>query len=294
MNLSANWVVLALACAFFTATLAVLSKIALRKKNELFVLWVVYAFSLPLFLILFIYQPKPHLTSTFWKILAILLPLEMGSFFLYLRALKLSPLSLVFPFLGLTPAFSILTSSLILKEKLSPVGMWGVILVSFGAYLLNAHTIRTGGILAPIKKIYREKGVRLMVLVAFIYSIASVLGKKAVLLSSPETFPAIYYSVFFVVITPLVYIKTKRAKITLEKKDLFLFVAMGALFAIAILFHYKAISMVNVSYMLSVKRLSLLISVIYGAIIFREKNIAYRLAGSLVMLCGIVILLLYR
>jgi len=294
MSLSANWVVLSLACAFFTATLAVLSKIALRKKNELFVLWVIYAFSLPLFLILFIHQPKPHLASAFWKTVAVLMPIEIVAFFLYLRALKLSPLSLVFPFLGLTPAFSILTSSIILKEKVTPIGMWGVLLVSFGAYLLNANTIRTGGIFAPIKSIYREKGVRLMVLVAFIYSIASVLGKKAVLLSSPETFPAIYYSVFFAVITPLVYIKTKRANITLERKDLFLFVGMGALFAMAILFHYKAISQVNVSYMLSVKRLSLLISVIYGAIIFREKNIAYRLAGSLVMLCGVVILLLYR
>ena len=294
MNLSANWIFLSLACAFFTATVALLSKILLQKKNELFVLWVIYAFSLPIFLILFIQQPKPELTGAFWKTVAILLPLEMTAFFLYLRALKLSPLSLVFPFLGLTPAFSILSSSLILKEKLSPFGMWGVILVSFGAYLLNANTIRTGGIFAPIKNIYREKGVRFMVLVALIYGIGSVLGKKAVLLSSPETFPAIYYSIFFAIITPLAYIKTRRAKITLERKDFFLFAALGAFFALAVLLHFKAIVLVNVSYMISVKRLSLLISVIYGAIIFREKNIAYRLAGSLVMLCGVVILLVYR
>jgi uncharacterized membrane protein len=294
MSLTANWVVFSLACAFLTATVALLSKILLQKKNELFVLWVIYAFSLPLFLILFMYQPKPQLTSAFWKTVAILLPLEMGAFFLYLRALKLSPLSLVFPFLGLTPVFTIMTSSLILKEKLTPMGMWGVILVSLGAYLLNANTIRRGGLLAPIKNIYREKGVMIMVLVAFIYSIGSVLGKKAILLSSPETFPAIYYSIFFAILTPAAYLKTRQRGMRLEKKDLFLFVAVGVTFGLAILFHFKAISLVNVSYMISVKRLSLLISVIYGALIFREKNIIYRLAGSLVMLCGVLILLLYR
>ena len=294
MNLSANWVFLSLACAFFTATTAMLSKIILRKKNELFVMWVIYAFSLPIFLIILIYQPKPQLTAMFWKTVAILLPLEITAFLLYLRALKLSPLSLVFPFLGLTPAFSILTSSIILKEKLALSAMGGVIMVSFGAYLLKAYTIRKGGILAPIKNIYKEKGPRLMVIVAFIYAFSAVLGKKAVLLSSPETFPAIYYSVFLAVITPIAYVKMRRANIILEKKDLFLFMLLGALFGIAILFHYKAVSLVNVSYMLSVKRLSLIISVFYGAVIFKEKNIAYRLMGSLVMLCGVVILLLCR
>ncbi|UCD55090.1 MAG: DMT family transporter [Candidatus Omnitrophota bacterium] len=292
MNLSTNWVFLSLACAFFAATLAALSKIALRKKSELFVLWAIYAFSLPLFLILSIHQPKPQLTGVFWKTVAVLLPFEITAFFLYLRALRISPLSLVFPLLGLTPAFSILTSSIILKEKLAFYGIGGVILVSFGAYLLNANTIKKDGIFAPIKNIYKEKGPMLMILVAFIYAFTSVLGKKAVLLSSPETFPAIYYSIFFAGLTPLVYVKLRRTNIMLEKKDLFLFILAGISFGIAVLFHYKAISLVNVPYMLSVKRLSLVISVFYGAIIFKEKNIAYRLAGSLVMLCGVLILLL--
>jgi len=295
MNLSANWVFLSLACAFFTATIALISKIILQKKNEVFVLWVVFAFSLPIFLIILIYQPKPELTPAFWKTIAMLLPLELVAFFLYLRALKLSALSLVFPLLGLTPAFSILTSSIILKEKLALPGMGGVILVSLGAYLLNANTIRTGGLLAPIKKIYREKGPMLMVIVAFIYAFSCTLGKKAILLSSPETFPGIYYSIFFAVITPLtlVYAKIERLTITLEKRDIFLFVLLGALFAVAVLLHYKAISLVNVSYMLSVKRLSLIISVIYGAVIFKEKDIAYRMLGASVMLCGVLILSLY-
>jgi len=295
MNLSANWVFLSLACAFFTATIALISKIILQKKNEVFVLWVVFAFSLPIFLIILIYQPKPELTPAFWKTIAMLLPLELVAFFLYLRALKLSALSLVFPLLGLTPAFSILTSSIILKEKLALPGMGGVILVSLGAYLLNANTRRTGGLLAPIKKIYREKGPMLMVIVAFIYAFSCTLGKKAILLSSPETFPGIYYSIFFAVITPLtlVYAKIERLTITLEKRDIFLFVLLGALFAVAVLLHYKAISLVNVSYMLSVKRLSLIISVIYGAVIFKEKDIAYRMLGASVMLCGVLILSLY-
>lgn len=299
-----NWFSLSVACAFLTATTATLSKIILKKKSEILTVWGVFAFATPLLLIALFRHPPAQLGPGFWKTVAIVLPLEACAILLYMRALKFSPLSLVFPFLGLTPVFTILTSSVILKEKLAFYGIWGVFLVSLGAYLLNAHTIKDGGVLAPIKNLYREKGSMLMILVAFIYSLTSVLGKKAILLSSPQSFPGIYFSLFFVALTPFVYLNIKRArlrqgfggqeKITFEKKDLLLFLAAGISFGISALFHCKAISLVSVSYMISVKRLSLVIGVFYGALVFKERNIGYRLLGSLVILCGVLILALAR
>ena len=44
--------------------------------------------------------------------------------------------------------------------------------------------------------------------------------------------------------------------------------------------------------MISVKRLSILISIIYGGIIFNEKNIAIRFCGGLLMLSGAVLIIL--
>jgi len=64
------------------------------------------------------------------------------------------------------------------------------------------------------------------------------------------------------------------------------------LFFLQILCHSFAISMVKAAYMISIKRLSVLFSVILGRYVFHEKNIAMRFAGSLLMVGGTVLIVL--
>ena len=54
--------------------------------------------------------------------------------------------------------------------------------------------------------------------------------------------------------------------------------------------HLKAISLIEVSYMISVKRLSILIGVIYGVMFFNETNIKERFLGAAVMVLGIIMI----
>jgi len=57
-----------------------------------------------------------------------------------------------------------------------------------------------------------------------------------------------------------------------------------------IITHLKAISLIEVSYMVSVKRLSILFGVLYGIMFFKETNIKERLLGATVMVSGIIVL----
>ncbi len=279
-----------MACAFFTATTAALSKIILKKYNIFFTGWARFLFSLPIFVaLLCIFRPHFSFEAGFWKVVVFLLPFELTAFLLFLRALKLSPLSLTFPFLGLTPAFSIFFSRFLLGERANLFGIAGIALVTAGAYLLNIKFVKDG-LLAPLKNIYREKGSMLMIFVALIYGATSVLGKKAILLSGPLSFAAVYYGIFFVIFAPLALAEEKKTKIKFEMKDTFLFLGLGVCFAAAMLFHFNAVVLTNVSYMVSVKRLSLVISVLYGGIIFHEKDIGSRMLGSMVILCGIMVI----
>ena len=286
-----NWFSLSLLCAFLTATTAAFSKLLLKKQNEFFVAWALFAFGLPVLLTVFILNPKPHLASEFWKTVFIMLPLEITAILFYFKALKISPISLTFPFLGLTPVFTIFTSRLMLKEGLGPCGITGIMLVSLGAYLLNIRSLKEG-VFAPIKHIYKEKGALLMIAVSFIYSFTVVLGKKAVLLSSVTSFPAIYYGMVFAILTPFLYLKLKSGgeKIHIEKKEMLLFLIIGAAFATSMFSHFKAITLAKAAYMVSVKRLSLVISILYGAVLFKEKNLGFRLLGASVMTLGVAIL----
>ncbi|MDH4101356.1 MAG: EamA family transporter, partial [Nitrospirota bacterium] len=56
-----------------------------------------------------------------------------------------------------------------------------------------------------------------------------------------------------------------------------------------VVFHFLALSMTHTAYMISVKRTSILFSVAYGWLMFRERDIGERLLGSVVMLIGVVL-----
>jgi uncharacterized membrane protein len=56
----------------------------------------------------------------------------------------------------------------------------------------------------------------------------------------------------------------------------------------------EAIKLTKVAYMISVKRTSLLIGVLYGYFLFREENIRGRFLGALLMFAGFVLVVSAR
>ena len=153
----------------------------------------------------FIYTPS-GLDKCFYIAFFVLLPLEILSIILYMKALRLSPLSLTLPFLALTPVFLIFASYFILGEKVSLRGSLGILLIASGSYTLNISKIKEG-IFEPLKVITKEKGSLLMIGVALIYSITSSLGKLAIEHSSPLFFGATYFAAIVLLFTPIALYK---------------------------------------------------------------------------------------
>lgn len=182
----------------------------------------------------------------------------------------------------------IFTSNLILGERLGKFGMAGIVLTAVGAYLLNVRTTRKG-ILEPFKAIRRERGSLYMIMVAFIYSITSNLGKMAVLHSSPLFFAATYLPILSVLFFPILVWKNQG-----KMKQLFshatLFGLIGFAIALATITHFLAVNLAEVAYVISVKRMSLLFGIMYGAFWFKETNVMERLIGGFVMILGVIII----
>ncbi|MCK7510529.1 MAG: hypothetical protein MZV70_45055 [Desulfobacterales bacterium] len=61
-----------------------------------------------------------------------------------------------------------------------------------------------------------------------------------------------------------------------------------------IISHMIAMSLTQVAYMISVKRLSLIFGVIYGYVLFRESGIRERLAGTALMIAGFALIILFH
>jgi drug/metabolite transporter (DMT)-like permease len=280
-----SWVLLSLIAAFTLATSDALTKKTLTSHNEYIIAWLRLIFSLPLLLVLFLFIPVPELDKEFYTAFALSLPLELLSIILYIKALRLSPLSLTLPFLALTPVFLIFVSYILLGERVSFAGGIGILFIAAGSYTLHISKIREG-IFEPLRAITRERGSVLMIGVALIYSLTSTLGKVAIQHSSPLFFGSTYFTALALFFTPIAFYKNKEKK--MESKTILSVILPGIFYSFMVVSHMIAISLAKVAYVISVKRMSLIIGVLYGYLFFKEKNIGERFIGASLMFIGFI------
>jgi len=249
-------------------------------------------FLLPIFLWKVSLHHLPHISAKFIPVVCVLLVLELVATLLYMKGVKVSPLSLSIPFLSFTPVFIVFTGYLLLGEKVSFTGAIGIFLIVVGSYLINLTEVKKG-LLAPIKAIKKEKGSLYLLEVAIIYSITSVLGKKGLLLTDPILFASFYFSIFgiFATICIKVLYKVSLKKLFTNLKGCFL---VGGTQTIMFFCHMFALEHLETAYMIALKRTSILFAVLLGYFMFREKHLLIRLSSVILMLTGIIILSFWR
>ncbi len=111
-----------------------------------------------------------------------------------------------------------------------------------------------------------------MIILSFIYSITSSLGKIAVIHSSPVLFGAIYSLLLSIVFFPFIMVSKKKSLNAVKSKPI-LFVLIGAASSVMIPAHWNAVTMTDVSYMISIKRTSMIFSVLLGLMFFKKRNL---------------------
>ncbi|MDP2912917.1 MAG: DMT family transporter [Candidatus Omnitrophota bacterium] len=287
------WAIYAFLSAFFVATTDPIAKRALGASDEYVVGWlslVVSSFFLSFF---WFFSKAPPLNAELLKTLLLIIPIEILATVLYYRALRLTDISLSVPFLALTPVFTIVTAFLLLGEKTRPIGAAGIAMITIGVYSLNLKEARYGP-MSPIRAILLNRGSLYMVLVALLFSITSTVSKRAMLLSSPESIPFIYNLSIALAMAPIIMYRLKngRSRLNRSYKAMILFAAMGFFSALSSIFYFKSVSMAGVAYAISIKRMSLLMSVGYGWIFFRERDIHIRLFSAFCMFLGVILILI--
>ncbi len=290
-----NWFPVALTTALATASGDALLKARFSSMSPIQMAVVRAVSPIPFLLPVLVCIPWPEISKEFWTTVTMLVPLELAALTLYMKALKTSPISLSIPFLAFTPVFIVLTGWFILDEQVTTAGLAGILLTVAGAYILNLNK-SVSGIFGPFVMIFKETGPLLMLMVALIYSITSVLGKKAVLQSGPFFF-ACFYFVLIGVATPLMALAASlfSTRVGHAMKGLrpnLGWWGVGLCQAVMVLTHMWAISLTQAAYMIAVKRTSLLFSVFYGKFIFREERIPERFAGTALMVAGVAIILI--
>lgn len=288
----AMWFLLALGAAVGAAGADVMVKRLAGEFPEHALAVARWLYALPLLLLLLPFLRWPALSASSWLLLAVIGPLEVLALFLYTRAVARTPLSLCLPFLAFTPPILLLTGFLVLGERVPPTGMAGVALVGAGAYAMHIKDVRHGGLLAPVKALWRESGPRWMLLVAAIYGLNAAVGKKILLETGPVFFGVLYLALLTAGLLPALAISGKPLRPVFGgwRK----LAPIGLVVGLTALAQFGAYALAPVAYAIAVKRTSLLFGVLAGRLLFGEERFTERLLGGLLMAAGVAAIALSR
>ena len=283
-----SWIVFSFLAALSRSLTDVFSKKGLKSIDTYVVSWSSGFFALPRLLPLLFFDDIPPIGEWFWLALFVSGSLNIVAIILYMKAIQCSDLSVSVPMTAFSPLFLLILSPVIVGEFPSFLGLFGVTLIVLGSYVLNIR-LRREGYLAPFKALFKETGPKLMLSVAFIWSVTSAFDKIGIRNSSP-IFWVVMVNVFIVLaMLPFVLYKSERLFVNIRANYKVLF-PVGLFGALTITFQAIAMSMALVAYVISIKRTSSVMSVAFGHFIFGEKNAKERLIGAAIMLLGVFLI----
>ena len=293
------WLALASGTAFCEALKEATGKQARKSLDEFSVLLGLTSVgALMMGLWMWATEGLPTLGPDFGMALLVGGSLNILAFTLYTRAIKIADLSLTVPLVTLTPLFLLVTSPLIVGEWPTGLDVAGVVLLIVGSYVLNLKP-REGFTLAPLQAIAINPGSRMMVGVAFLWSITSNFDKVGTLNSSSLFWGMSLFGTIAMGMVPFVvqrWWQARKMAVTALDRDVRshapFVVAAGMSQALGVTLQFVALTMAPVAQVIAVKRMSALISVGFGYFLFGEKGLRERLLGAAIMVSGVVIMAL--
>ena len=224
----------------------------------------------------------------FWRLLAWSSALNVVTYALYIRAFRLSDASLVAPLVLLTPVLMLVTSPIMVGERVPPLGALGVVFTVLGVGLLDAG--QADGRRFNFAVFARDKGARAMIATAVIWSVTANLDKLGVQASTPLIWIAAV-TIVIALCAVLYWAAGRRRRPRLY--DLRYAVLAGSAMAFGNAVQMWALTVLLTPYVIAIKRLSALFTVLASGVVLKE-NTGGRFLGAAVMLLGAVMIAVAR
>lgn len=284
------WVLFALGSALFAGLTSVLAKCGIRKTDSdaatAIRTIVVLIFS---WLMVWIVGSAPTITTLSTKtwVFLILSGLATGASWLcYFRALQLGNVNKVVPIDKSSTVLTILLALVFLGEPVSWLKGIAVILIGIGTFMMIEKKADSG------EKTEKKRWLLYAVLSAVFASLTSILGKIGIDGVESSLGTAILTGVVLVMAWLIVFVKGKQHMLKVIPKNELGFICLSGLATGGSwLCYYKALQDGLASVVVPIDKLSILVSIGFSALVFKErlsKKAAFGLAlivvGTLMML----------
>ena len=284
------WVIFAFASALFAGLTAILAKCGIRKTDSdaatAIRTIVVLLFS---WLMVWIVGSGPTITSlsaNTWIFLILSGLATGGSWLCYYKALQQGDVNKVVPIDKSSTILTILLALILLGEPVSWLKGLAIVLIGVGTFLMIEKKVVSG------EKQEKKSWLIYAVLSAVFASLTSILGKIGIDGVESNLGTAIRTGVVLVMAWLIVFVKGKQHTLrSVPKKELGFLILSGLATGGSWLCYYKALQDGLASVVVPIDKLSILVSVGFSSLVFKERlskkaalGLALIVAGTLLML----------
>lgn len=283
------WIILAIGSAVFAGLAAILAKCGLQNMDSivatayrtvavLLFTWMGIAISGS-------FVDLDSIDERTWLFL-ILSGLTTGASWLcYFRALQLGNVNKVVPVDKTSNVIAIFLAIIILGEMLSPIGFVGVALILIGTMLMIE--------MKDVKEVNERSSWLLFAIGSAVFAaLTSTLGKIGVEGVDPIFGTGIRITVVVVMTWAMIFLFNKKDKVgSVARKDVLFIILFGIVRAVSWICFFCALKIGPASIIVPIDKLSILVTVLFSYLVFKEKlskksaiGLAGIVAGTLLLL----------
>ena len=278
------WIVLAFLSALFAGLTSILAKCGIRRTDSTVatairtVVVLIMAFCMTL-----IVGSTGQITSISpksWIFLVLSGIATGGSWLCYFKALQLGDVNKVVPIDKSSTVLTIIFAAVFLREPVSWLGWLCVVGIAVGTYLMIEKKARTGGAKSRSWLVYAA-------LSAVFAALTSILGKIGIENVESNLGTTVRTSVVLLAAWGMVLVTKKGSQLkTIPKKELVFICLSGLATGGSWLCYYKALKDGLASIVVPIDKLSILVTVAFSYMVFREKLTLKSAIGLLLIVAG--------
>jgi uncharacterized membrane protein len=261
---------------------------AKKSKNKLIFFWLIILFSVVMFLPWFFYflfytkfLPEVFIYICLSGFLSSL------HFYFLAKTYTSGDLSLTYPIVRSSSLFVFLLSIVFLKEQLSTPSTIGILTIVCGIYILHLKSFKLSSFFQPLKK-QGGNATFFALMAALVYSIHIIVDSIGTNYASPFLYIYWLWMSHIIFLLPVVSLKINRQDIKQELITNHKFIIISGFF---LTFSYAlvlfAFGIDNTSQIISLRQLSIILGVILGNLILKEKYGMVRVIGAIIIFIGI-------
>lgn len=287
------WIMFAFGSALFAGLTSILAKCGIKKTDSTAATAIrtiaVLAFS---WLMVFIVGSQSEITSISLKswVFLILSGIATGASWLcYFKALSLGDINKVVPIDKSSTVLTIILALIFFGEEITPIKLAAIVLIAVGTFLM----IQKRETKASSGEKGKSAGWLIYALLSAVFaSLTSILGKIGIDNVESNLGTAIRTAVVLLMAWMMVFITNKQSSVKqVDKKELCFILVSGVATGASWLCYYKALQDGPASVVVPIDKLSILVTVAFSYIVFKEKLSVKSLVGLIMIVVGTLMMI---